>query len=157
MGAWRRRRGSGGTARRKRRGGRYASVMRRPEAQRDQAQGIDFAIRNLVVGLQILVCLETFESVGGIVTPGAVHFAFEVAAIGQRLLDLLIAFRVWVQLIAWRRRYVMCNANGAASMMRSAAVSGAGGRVVGGAMRFGRCVVRLAGCVRRRFSAFRPR
>ena len=64
------------------------------EAETDQRRRADFSIVR-----QLLICLELFYGIDGIVSPLAVDFAFEVAFIGKRLLNFLIARRVRMRLV----------------------------------------------------------
>ena len=68
--------------------------MLRTEAEPHQRRRADFPIiRELLVGL------ELFYGGDGIVTPLAVDIAFEIAFIGERLLNFLVALRVGMGLI----------------------------------------------------------
>jgi hypothetical protein len=51
------------------------------------------------VGIKFLVRLKSLQCVDGIIAPLPVYLAIEVAFVGKRLLDLLIALRIGVQLI----------------------------------------------------------
>ena len=69
------------------------------KAESDQRQRINFA----VIG-QLLIGLEAFQSVNRIVVPLAVDLSFEIAAVGKRLLNLLVPLRIRMQLVGRRGR-----------------------------------------------------
>ncbi len=71
--------------------------MFRAETEIDQAERIDLA-----VWIQLLAGLKTLESVCGIVSPLAVHRAVKVAAISERLLNLLVTFGIRMELVTGR-------------------------------------------------------
>ena len=64
------------------------------EAETDQRRRADFAIVR-----QLLIGLELSYGGHGIVTPLAVDFTFEVAFIGERLLNFLVALGVRMRLV----------------------------------------------------------
>ena len=72
--------------------------MFRPQTQSNQTER-----RNLAVGREILIGLKFLHRVNGIRAPVAIHLAFEVALIRQRLLDFPIALRRGLHLPANRR------------------------------------------------------
>ena len=64
------------------------------EAKVDQRRRADFSIvRQLLIGLKL------FYGSDGIVAPLAIHLTFEVAFIGERLLNFLVAHRVRMCLV----------------------------------------------------------
>ena len=65
----------------------------------DEIQCIDLAI-----GIELLICLEAFHRIHRIIAPLAIHLTFEVTAVGERLLDLLITFRIRMKLVTGRHR-----------------------------------------------------
>ncbi len=68
--------------------------MLRTEAEADQRRRADFSIVR-----QFLIGLKLFYGSDGIVTPLAVNLAFEVAFVGERLLNFLVALRVGMRLV----------------------------------------------------------
>lgn len=68
--------------------------MLRTETESDQRRRADFPIVR-----QLLIGLELFHGGYGIIAPFAVDIAFEVAFIGERLLNFFIARRVRMGLI----------------------------------------------------------
>lgn len=66
-----------------------------PKAKAGECERIEFPIV-----FELLIRLEALQGVHRILAPLAVHLAVEIAAVGERLLNLLVALRVRMELIA---------------------------------------------------------
>lgn len=85
----------------KRHARRSAPVVLWAKPQASKSQSVDFAVT-----FELLVGLEPLESIDRILVPFSVWLTFEIAAIGESLLDLCVALSIRMQLIAGRGRSV---------------------------------------------------
>lgn len=72
--------------------------MWRSKPQIRKRKRVDFA-----VVVEFLIGLEALQSVHRVISPLPVYLAFEIAAVGERLLDLLVALWVRMKLISRAR------------------------------------------------------
>jgi hypothetical protein len=122
-----------------------------PEAQPDQSFRRDFSVVR-----KILRCLKTLHRIHRVSAPHAIDFTLVEAAVGKRLLDLLVAIRCWGGLITWSMRHSGIAPMLARSMRRlggrGRGAFGGGGRRLGfgggfgGSFRRG-CSFRTRGCL----------
>jgi hypothetical protein len=69
-----------------------------PKPQTGERERVDLAIV-----VEFLIGLEALQSIDRIISPFAIHLTLEIAAIGEGLLNLLVALRVRMSLITRAR------------------------------------------------------